>query len=373
MGVVFKVKSFIVLWMFILVYFLFSSVVYAESSYSLIEPELDLWDQEILNVHKEYFLLSSDVYGFEGVLENNPQAVIEGRTIVHSESKWKVLNYTDDGKFSGFTAATFQNEETGIIVVAYGGTSAGENDALDIIADVGIVDVDGRSPQFVEALTYIQQTQKDHPDAIIELTGHSLGGGLAAWASLKTGLTAVTINPAPVTVSKHAHGLLGPVGRNTLANRDQQGNITNIRSVEDPVSGARVILDNLGYNTSPGETITLDSWRGSVAAPPTTSGLFYRTKANLIEAGSKYISAHQLSPILKNAFPEESAVIVFEDTQQTTNGAKAGDSSKKKTATGAGSSAITPLPTLHERPGLVRPGEVHRPTLHQRPKLYSPK
>lgn len=386
MGTVVKIKGFKVQWLSILIFLFCSSVVYAIT-------ELSSIDQQILGLHKDYVLLSSDVYGFESVLKENPKANVEGRTIVHSDSRWKVLDYTDNSKFSGFTAATFQNEETGVVVVAYGGTTAGEDDKLDRAACLAIAEGDSRSPQFTEALAYILKAQKQYPDAIIEITGHSLGGGLATWAGLKTGLTTVTINTSPIPVSKYAYSFLGPDGRYRLANSELQGNITHIRSVDDPVSYARDIQDWRGYNTSVGETISLDSWRGTAGDS--------KLNPYFVPFGwaTKLVDAHKMSPLLKEAFPSEPEGLVFADSDSTLQsliGAKADVGNGPTTGVGSldmamlsnseinppqGEDAGTSLfpdegaiedPVLHQPDKIVYPKLHKQPKLHEQPKLYSP-
>ena len=93
---------------------------------------------------------------------------------------------------NGFYASAFLNRRTGQLVIAF----RGSNDLSDWIANSTFVS--GVLPsQFSQAFDFISKVKDavgNIPDANIVLTGHSLGGGLAALASVATGIEAVTFD-----------------------------------------------------------------------------------------------------------------------------------------------------------------------------------
>ena len=111
---------------------------------------------------------------------------------------------------SGFKAILIQPEggAKDVTVLSFAGT--------DSILD-GLVDLDqatgGLPAQYVQALSRTRSLSSQHPN--LYLTGHSLGGGLAAWSSVNTRLPASTINPAPL------------VGAMTLSSLGANSQITN--------------------------------------------------------------------------------------------------------------------------------------------------
>ncbi|MCB2182165.1 MAG: transferrin-binding protein-like solute binding protein [Desulfobulbaceae bacterium] len=279
-------------------------------------PEIPGWsggDIIVAEENKEYILLSNDIYGLSDI--ENPK----GRVVVHEDRNYEILDYTDN-KGSGFTAGTFKDLETGKIIVVYGGTFAGEGVVNDLYQDLlSIPFTDSYSTQYVEALNYIDKISGQNEESAkrnnIEITGHSLGGGLASYAGLKSGFKTVTINAAPITLSERGFHALGESGRNRLLHSSEQKNISNIRSLLDPVS---ISSDILGYtrllgvktnqllgqpdftiNTTPGTTTTIDSWFVS----PVVSSLY----------GPLYsvIESHKLAPLIDMAFPEEVGEIKF--------------------------------------------------------------
>ena len=99
------------------------------------------------------------------------------------------------GNPSGFEATYFVgvNNE---IVISYAGTDFSQPGSDfrygNIPLAMGIV-----SDQLVEAAKYYLKIRKDNPTATITLTGHSLGGGIAALISVFFGETAFTFDQAP--------------------------------------------------------------------------------------------------------------------------------------------------------------------------------
>ncbi|WP_324779516.1 calcium-binding protein [Thiobacillus sedimenti] len=112
---------------------------------------------------------------------------------------WNLVSRNPQDNTSGFEAATFGNGTTIAtsteIVISYAGTY--EKDLTgDIAADIGLGAGTG-SVQLLQAADYYLQVKAANPGAQITLTGHSLGGGLAALIGVFFGETAVTFDQAP--------------------------------------------------------------------------------------------------------------------------------------------------------------------------------
>ncbi len=105
----------------------------------------------------------------------------------------------------GFEAATFTNGTE--LVISYAGTYPGSLPGttnttnllglpIDFVADLGLGLGTG-SDQLLQAVEYYLDRKRENPGATITLTGHSLGGGLAALVGVFFGLPAVTFDQAP--------------------------------------------------------------------------------------------------------------------------------------------------------------------------------
>jgi type VI secretion system secreted protein VgrG len=98
---------------------------------------------------------------------------------------------------TGFDAALYRTPQGGL-VIAYRGTEPSKlNDwEADLKQAAGF-----QSTQYDEAVELAKRVQASYPGENIQITGHSLGGGLAQVGSAATGYPATTFNAAGVNLS----------------------------------------------------------------------------------------------------------------------------------------------------------------------------
>ncbi len=104
---------------------------------------------------------------------------------------WSVVG-DEATRYTGFKAVLLEPEGRDLRVLAF----AGSDSVLDFIHD-GVQALGGYSHQYTQAMSLTSRYQGQGGGAL-HLSGHSLGGGLAAYCSVKTGLSASTVNPAPL-------------------------------------------------------------------------------------------------------------------------------------------------------------------------------
>ncbi len=105
---------------------------------------------------------------------------------------WNVLKSTATW-YTGFKAIVIQPRggAKDVTVLAFAGTDS----VLDVIVDLSQA-TGGLPTQYQQALGLAVEYKKQYSN--LYLTGHSLGGGLAAYSSVYTHIPASTINPAPL-------------------------------------------------------------------------------------------------------------------------------------------------------------------------------
>lgn len=103
---------------------------------------------------------------------------------------WDMVGFPEGNPGTGFQATTYRSQIDGSIVVVFRGTDP-ETWQDWLIGNVG------QSAQHFAAVDYARRMQAIYGDKVV-LTGDSLGGGLAAYASLYTGIPANVYNPAPI-------------------------------------------------------------------------------------------------------------------------------------------------------------------------------
>lgn len=100
------------------------------------------------------------------------------------------ISTTWHSNITGFKAILIQGN--GKVVLSFAGTDS----LVDVAADISQV-LGGVPPQYPQSLLIAFECKRTHQQNL-HLSGHSLGGGLAAFCSVETRLSASTINPAPL-------------------------------------------------------------------------------------------------------------------------------------------------------------------------------
>lgn len=195
-------------------------------------------DAEILKNNYDTSVLSYDIYDRQGK-DTERDKKIPG-------TDYKLIKYENDD-FSGFNAGIYENSK-GHLIVAFGGTTAQERGgkkqlAQDAFADLSLLNKEGdENKQFSKLRDFLNTAELSDKNYLI--TGHSLGGGLAQYASFYTGNPAVTYNTAPMTINEKALSNLSQNSFEQLKN-NQSPNIINIRTPDDPLTLIQKIQENI--------------------------------------------------------------------------------------------------------------------------------
>jgi len=185
------------------------------------------------------------------------------------ENNWKTVDveYT---KLTGFKAGLYQNLSTDEYILAYGGTTANSmksnigkltDSVIDLVADAKLLS-SSIYGQPEEALAYLNKiTTTYNLDAI---TGHSLGGGLAQYAGVYSGIKTVTFNTAPMPYNmtklkyfplydfRSVSSIVDGDRLMKSVHFNHEDKLTNIMTPYDPISSISTILmsidkSNVGY------------------------------------------------------------------------------------------------------------------------------
>lgn len=147
---------------------------------------------------------------------------------------WSVLDHRAN-RLSGFKAIIIKPESQtrNVTVLAFAGTDS----LTDVLVDIKQL-FGGLPTQYTQAVRLAIESQGNYSN--LHLSGHSLGGGLAAYASVRTGLSASTINPAPlVGAALRAPGAFG-ANRQIINYIPERGEIVSSSPGRNPGTDIRV-------------------------------------------------------------------------------------------------------------------------------------
>ena len=165
-------------------------------------------------------------------------------------STWNVVDVQDDPQ-TGFRAIALKPTDPTDrrTIVAYAGTSNGVDWRNNVQQGLGLP-----SRQYQQAVDFANKWRAIDGDRV-RLTGHSLGGGLASYASIKTNLPATAVNAAPLALNRFS--------LNPFENRRDAARITQYYV---PGEALTVYDDAAVANLRPGNAIAVEG-RGSVLDP----------------------------------------------------------------------------------------------------------
>ena len=110
--------------------------------------------------------------------------------------QWRVAEVSDNPQ-TGFRAVALKpvDENDKRVIVAFSGSDEGVDWGDNIRQGVGL-----STAQYNSAVDFANKWKASDGNNVI-LTGHSLGGGLASYASIKTDLRATAVNSAPLSLN----------------------------------------------------------------------------------------------------------------------------------------------------------------------------
>lgn len=168
---------------------------------------------------------------------------------------WNVVDVQDD-KGSGFRAIALKSTDPSDkrTIVAYAGTENGVDWRNNIQQGLGL-----SSRQYRQAVDFANKWKAIDGNNV-RLTGHSLGGGLASYASIRTNLPATAVNAAPLALNRFSF--------NPFENRRDAARITQYYV---PGEALTAFDDAVISNMRPGNSIAVRG-RGSILDPRSVLG-----------------------------------------------------------------------------------------------------
>jgi hypothetical protein len=167
---------------------------------------------------------------------------------------------------SGFRAAVFvpQNPSDNRRIVAFTGTQPTDRNGIDIATDIQGA-LNSRPEQYKQAdelVSYLKGRAKEAGNNLI-LTGHSLGGGLAAYTAIRNDLFATTLESAPIGVYDNVQlGKIDIPGKYLTENafgspqfRNDINNVTHYWNQSDIVPASSLA----GLGSLPGTSVMIDA------------------------------------------------------------------------------------------------------------------
>lgn len=138
-------------------------------------------------------------------------------------------------KQSGFLAGVYGRQcgSESVFVIAGTNPEVSFDMGLDLGTDLSLYSFKGTPRQFNAAFSALAQARSK--SAISMIVGHSLGGSLAQYLGLRTGIKTITFNSAPFPLSETLRFLAKTSSTNTTF--AAEGAIKNYRTPNDPISG----------------------------------------------------------------------------------------------------------------------------------------
>lgn len=142
---------------------------------------------------------------------------------------WKVVDVKDDSNTS-FRAIALKSTDPNDhrVIVAYAGTTF--TDLKDWKANLG-QGTGLPTKQYGQAVDFANKWKATEGSSVI-LTGHSLGGGLASYAAIKTNLHATAINSAPLALD---HLGLNPLDALRITQYYVPGEVLSVENKTNPL------------------------------------------------------------------------------------------------------------------------------------------
>ena len=144
------------------------------------------------------------------------------------------LRYDDSGYKAGIYESDFEKPRK--VVIAYAGTEDKPDAITDAMQGAG-----RQTDQYDRAMDLSKTVSRRAGANNVEVTGHSLGGGLASAGAATTGAHGTTINPAGL----HRKTPLRVNGVNQDAVDQRRGNVDAYRSTSDPLNNTQNALRGL--------------------------------------------------------------------------------------------------------------------------------
>jgi hypothetical protein len=178
---------------------------------------------------------------------------------------WKVVEVKEDPN-TGFRAVALKpvdaNDER--VIVAFAGSDEGNDWDDNLMQGAGL-----STAQYGQAVDFAEKWKASDGDNVI-LTGHSLGGGLASYASIKTDLPATAVNGAPLALN---HLGLNPLDALRITQYYVPGEALSVVNKTNPLDirpGLNIAVqgkDSILDPRSVGSNHSLDNVAPDIAAP----------------------------------------------------------------------------------------------------------